>query len=701
MKLVKFPPVKNLFHKIFGNGEAAVFAKRIRHYNHFFIPKTKAMIKVRSVFILFFLQLFLQSGAQDNKVFTVDLSQQRIPIERTMWGVFFEDINLGADGGIYAELVKNRSFEFSKPLMGWTLQRKKVVEGNVLVVNRKDINASNPRFIRITADHMAKGELGLTNEGFRGMGIKKDLRYDFSVMYRQQAKGIKLYVELVDSTGKLLGQTSVSPTGTGDRWHKIAASFTANATVLKAKMNLWVEGNGVIDLDMVSLFPGDTWKNRPGGMRADMIQLLADMKPGFIRFPGGCIVEGIDLSNRYQWKKTIGPVEERQLIMNRWNIEFAHRQTPDYFQTFGLGFFEYFQLAEDIGAEPLPILNCGMACQFNTAEVAGLDELDPYIQDALDLIEFANGAVTTKWGKIRADMGHPHPFNLKMMGIGNENWGPQYVERLKLFTSAIKAIYPQFKLIYSSGTDPSGERFDYLNNELRTLNADIIDEHYYRKPEWFFANAARYDNYPRNASKIFSGEYAAQSKNTVNPGNKNSWLTALAEAAFMTGLERNADVVSMASYAPLFAHADGWQWTPDLIWVNNLQSVGTPNYQVQKLYSINKGTQVVPLTSNNKPVSGQDSLYATACVDENTSELIIKIVNASAKPQQRSIAYTGSKKLAAQAQLQELKGKLDDENSFENPALLSPQSSLLKINKNKTEIVLAPYSFSVLKVKLL
>ena len=227
----------------------------------------------------------------------------------------------------------------------------------------------------------------------------------FLLLCRQQTPGLKLHIELLNAAGNVIGNTTLSPSASGNEWKKEAVSFTATDTAWKGKLNIWFEGSGVIDLDMISLFPADTWKNRPGGMRADMIQLLADMKPGFIRFPGGCIVEGRDLASRYQWKKTLGPVEERQLIINRWNTEFAHRPAPDYFQTFGLGFFEYFQLAEDIGAEPLPIINCGMACQFNTAEVVPLDELDPYVQDALDLIEFANGDVNTKWGKVRASTG--------------------------------------------------------------------------------------------------------------------------------------------------------------------------------------------------------------------------------------------------------------------------------------------------------
>lgn len=630
----------------------------------------------------------------------VNAAKPGATISPTMWGVFFEDINLGADGGLYAELIKNRSFEFFKPLMGWTVNRKQFVEGAVLVINRKEENARNPRFLRVTLNNTSKGDLGLTNEGFRGMGIKQNLRYDFSVQYRQTQPNTKLHIELTDSSKNIIGDTVLTLTESGNTWHKAKASLHAKSTHPKGKLNIWFEGNGQLDLDMISLFPGDTWKNRPGGMRADMIQLLADMKPGFVRFPGGCIVEGFDLTQRYQWKNTIGPIEDRQLVINRWNFEFAHRPTPDYFQTFGLGFFEYFQLAEDIGAEPLPILNCGMACQFNSAEVVPLHDLDPYVQDALDLIEFANGNTTTKWGKVRADMGHAAPFNVKMLGVGNENWGPQYVERLKVFQQAIKAKYPNIKLVCSSGTDPDGERFDYLNGELRAMKADFIDEHYYRRPEWFLQNARRYDKYPTNASKIFAGEYAAQSDRTVSVNNRNNWRTAIAEAAFMTGLERNAGVVEMASYAPLFAHTDGWQWTPDLIWVNNLQAYGTTDYQVQKLFSLYKGTKVLPITLNNDVVAGQDSLYASACIDEKTKELIIKLVNASDKQQESTIQLQGIKKLAAKATLSTLKADLSASNSFDQPNTVAPLESELPIKGKNIKITSAAYSFTVLRIKM-
>lgn len=652
-----------------------------------------------ALLIAVFFSLSVQ--AQERKKMVVTVNRPMATVQPEMWGVFFEDINLGADGGIYAELIKNRSFEFAKPLMGWKVVQKPFVEGAVTVQNRQDGNPSNPRFLRVQLNNATKESLSLTNEGFRGMGIKKNLGYDFSVLYRTTDANLKLHVELINTKNELIGSTVVTAGTTGAAWQKLSQHFQSTDTAQKGQCRIWFEGTGTIDLDMISLFPEDTWKKRAGGMRADMIQLLADMKPGFIRFPGGCIVEGFDLANRYQWKKTIGPIEDRQLIMNRWNIEFPHRSTPDYFQTFGLGFFEYFQLAEDIGAAPLPILNCGMACQFNSAELVPLDQLDPYVQDALDLVEFANGDVTTNWGKKRAEMGHPAPFNLTMIGIGNENWGPQYLERLKVFQKAFSTKYPNIKLITSSGTAPDGDRFDLLNNELRKMNVDFIDEHYYRSPEWFFSNVRRYDNYPRTGSKVFAGEYASHVDKT-NGAQRNNWLAAISEAAFMTGLERNADVVTMASYAPLFSHIDGWQWAPDMIWVDNLRSYGSPTYHVQKMFSLNKGSTVVPLTMNSEVVAGQDSLYASSVIDKATNELVIKIVNASKNEQATLLSVEGIKKLGTQGKLTVLQASnLSVVNSFDQPMQVSPKESSISIRNKKVEYNAAPYSFSVLRIKLL
>jgi alpha-N-arabinofuranosidase len=661
--------------------------------------RNKFMVMKKQFLVLIGL-LFFSIASQAQSLITVKPDQVIAPIQPTMWGIFFEDINLGADGGVYAELVKNRSFEFAAPLMGWREQRKDGGNGTVLVINRGATNESNPRFIRATVSS-ANGSFGLSNEGFRGMGIKAGNQYDFSIFSRQSNSGnLVINMELVNAKGDKIGTASLSPKG--DQWKKYSVRLTATGTDPKAKMNIWFQGTGSVDLDMISLFPTATWKNRPGGLRADLVQLLADMKPGFLRFPGGCIVEGRELATRYQWKKTIGNVEERKLIVNRWNTEFRHRPTPDYYQTFGLGFFEYFQLAEDIGAEPLPILNCGMACQFNTAEVVPSNELDPYIQDALDLIEFANGSIATKWGKVRAVLGHPAPFNLKLLGVGNEQWGPQYIERYTIFAKAIKTKFPNIKLVNSVGPDPDGDRFNFLNDTLRKMKADILDEHYYRSPEWFTQNARRYDNYDRNGPKIFAGEYAAQSVQTVSPDNKNNWKCALSEAAFMTGLERNADVVAMASYAPLFAHAEGWQWTPDLIWFDNLNAYGTPNYYVQKLFANYKGTHLIPVVAGNLPLTGQDSCYASAVLDRTNREVIVKLVNTSDKSIQKNLELAGSGTYRDGAIQTVLKGeKLDDVNSFTEPAKIKPVDRPVRVNNKTISLVLDPYSVNVIRIKMM
>jgi alpha-L-arabinofuranosidase len=430
------------------------------------------------------------------------------------------------------------------------------------------------------------------------------------------------------------------------------------------------------------------------------VQWLAELKPGFLRFPGGCIVEGRTLELRYQWKKTIGKVEDRPLLMNRWNDEFKHRPAPDYFQSFQLGFFEYFQLCEDIGAEPLPILNCGMACQFNSGQLVPLDKIDPYIQDALDLIEFANGPADSKWGKIRAEMGHEKPFDLKFLGVGNEQWGPQYIERYELFAKALKAKYPQIRLVSSAGPSPDDERFNFLWPKLRELKADIVDEHCYANPEWFFDNAGRYDKYDRKGPKVFMGEYAAQSVKTVSPENRNNWRCALSEAAYMTGLERNADVVVMASYAPLFAHEDLWQWRPNLIWFDNLSSYGTPNYWVQQLFSTNRGDFVLPvrIEGQQAPTSKQPGLYVTAAKDKATQQIILKVVNNSDKAIASKLQVKGAGSVVPVGVQVVLVAKPTDENSIATPDKVVPRSTILSEVAENFDRSFPPLSLTVLRI---
>jgi alpha-L-arabinofuranosidase len=435
-------------------------------------------------------------------------------------------------------------------------------------------------------------------------------------------------------------------------------------------------------------------------LRADMVQKLADLKPGFMRFPGGCIVEGSQLDRRYQWKNTIGPIEERKLLINRWNYEFIHRPTPDYFQSFGLGFFEFFQLCEDIGSEPLPILNCGMACQFNSGELCPLDQLEPFIQDALDLVEFANGPADSPWGAKRAAMGHPEPFHLKMMGVGNEQWGPQYIERYARFAKALKAKYPDLMLVSAAGPSPDDERFQFLWPKLRELNADIVDEHCYANPSWFFTNTHRYDHYDRNGPKVFMGEYAAQSVAVVSVKNRNTLECALAEAAYMTGLERNADVVRMASYAPLFANSRAWQWTPNLIWVNSLQSFGTPNYYAQMLFSRNRASVVLPISCVDA-ASGSEAanFYVAAARDDLAGEIIIKAVNPSQAPVEAAIQLEGVAGVGPTAQSIVLaSGSLDDQNSFEDPVKVSPKTTQLGNVHAQFDYTFPAYSLTVLRI---
>jgi alpha-N-arabinofuranosidase len=641
--------------------------------------------------------------AQSPTVITVDAAHPGAPIPSTMFGIFFEDINFGADGGLYPELIKNRSFEFDEPLTGWKVVLPYTATGGIGlspgeldVRTEAPLNANNPHYLHVTA--LAPG-YGFYNSGFRGIGVQEGAAYRFSAWVRTSGP-TSIRATISDGpmaaigAGHEIGNGTL--TGFDGRWKRYETIIRATATATHAQFNIFLDEKGSVDLDMVSLYPVDTWKHRPNGLRKDLVQLLADMHPGFMRFPGGCIVEGRILANRYRWKTTVGDITERKTIINRWNDEFDHRPTPDYFQSFGLGFYEYFQLAEDIGASPLPILNCGMACQFNSSETAKIEEIHEYIQDALDLIEFANGPVDTPWGKVRAQMGHPAPFNLKMIGVGNEQWGPRYIDRYKLFNEAIKASHPEIKLIVPAGPSPSGQQFDEMWANWRNLHPDIVDEHYYMSPQWFLDNSNRYDKYDRSGPKIFAGEYAAQSTGAaVNPKNRNNWQTALSEAAFMTGLERNADVVQMASYAPLFAHVDAWQWTPDAIWFDNLRSYGTTDFYVQKIFANNIGTRVVPSTPH-----AEGGLYTVASVDDRSQDLILTVVNVSNDARATEIHLTGITPSGGAKVTTLGTPDLAAENSLDHPTAVAPESSMLEVSSPTIQAQLRPNSVTVFRVPM-
>ncbi|MCF0204985.1 MAG: carbohydrate binding domain-containing protein, partial [Muribaculaceae bacterium] len=523
----------------------------------------------------------------------LDLAANKVgaPVQGTMYGIFFEDINYGADGGLYGELVKNRSFEFPQSLMGWSSF------GKVEVRDDGPFERC-PHYVRLSPASHGEKRTGLDNEGYFGIGVEQGKQYRFSVWARVPDGGeSRLKVELInvraESGRQELCRENVVVSGS--EWKKYSVVITPNRTDSHALLRIYLRGTVATDVEHVSLFPVDTFNGHENGMRKDLAEALQQLHPGVFRFPGGCIVEGTELYDRYQWKNSVGPVENRPLNGNRWQFTFESHFYPDYYQSLGLGFYEYFLLSEEIGAEPLPVINCGLVCQYQNNDLLAhqpSDQLDEFIQDAVDLIEFANGDTSTTWGKLRAEMGHPAPFGMKFLAVGNEQWGPEYVERLEPFLKVLRAKHPEIKIIGTSGPDSEGEKFDYLWPEMTRVKADLVDEHFYRNEKWFLSQGARYDSYSRKGPKVFAGEYACH-------GDKKGWNhfhAALCEAAFMTGLERNADVVHMATYAPLFAHVDGWQWRPDMIWFDNLGVVRTASYYVQQLYSHYKGTNVLPLT---------------------------------------------------------------------------------------------------------
>ncbi|MFC7303768.1 alpha-L-arabinofuranosidase C-terminal domain-containing protein [Streptomyces monticola] len=521
--------------------------------------------------------------------YTIDVDRTRTgaQIDDSMYGVFYEDINRAADGGLYAELVQNRSFEYSTadhkdytPLTSWKAS------------GTADVKDDAGRLHTRNRNYLALGAgASVTNSGYNtGIAVQKGKRYDFSLWARAEQPAA-LTATLQDATGSLAQARRVTARG---GWAKYTATFTAARTSTTGRLTVAAERPAA--LDMISLFPRDTYKGRANGLRKDLAEKIEALNPGFLRFPGGCLVntgshEAYDAQSNwqrkrsYQWKDTVGPVEQRATNANFWG----------YNQSYGLGYYEYFQFAEDIGAMPLPVVpalvtGCG---QNQATDDPAL--LKRHIQDTLDLIEFANGPVTSAWGKKRAQMGHPEPFGLTHLGVGNEeNLPDEFFARFKEFRAAIEAKYPDITVVSNSGPDDTGSTFDRLWQLNRDAKVDMVDEHYYNSPQWFLENNDRYDSYDRSGPKVFLGEYASLD---------NKFSNALAEAAYMTGLERNADVVKLASYAPLLANKDYVQWKPDMIWFDNARSWGSASYETQKLFMRNTGDQVVPSKASTTPAT--------------------------------------------------------------------------------------------------
>lgn len=656
-------------------------------------------------------------------VINVNAKRPGAPIQKTQWGIFFEDINFAADGGLYGELVKNRSFEFTPDhLMGWQ------AFGRVEIKNDGPFER-NPHYARLSSAGHRDLWTGLQNEGFFGIGLQKDAEYRFSVWARVPDGGTQyLWIQFVDQNTMAEGQdlTNTDLKVEGKEWKKYTVNIKAPRTIAHAQLRLFLcnerrrSGSGVMDVEHISLFPVDTYKGHENGMRKDVAQALEDLHPGVFRFPGGCIVEGTTLELRYRWKNSVGPVENRPINKNRWENTFTYRYYADYFQSYGLGFFEYFQLAEEIGAEPLPVLNVGMACQFQNGDDAHApatkEGLQQFIDDCIDLIDFANGdPATNQWARLRADMGHPAPFNLKFLAIGNEQWEKPYFDRLAIIAPEVRKVHPEIRLIGTSGPNAEDDRFKNGWPAMRQLKADLVDEHYYRDVNWYKNWMSRYDDrdfYTKDGPRVFAGEWACHDR-----GKKwNHAGASIYEAAFMTNIERNADLVHMATYAPLFAHVDGWQWRPDLIWYDNLNTARTASYYVQQLYMLNRGTNVLPTTisldggkpSVNPVEKGQDGLFASAVVDKEKQEIIVKVINTQEKPSKTEVNITGLKlkQLPTTAEVISLDcSRYDAENQPSKPEVVSPKSGSTAVSSSKSAITFSvtvpAKTFQVFKVKTL
>lgn len=665
---------------------------------------------------------------KNTNTIVLSMESEGIEISPTLYGLFFEDINFAGDGGIYGELIKNRSFEYfdingvlDKRLMGW----EKVTNGESKlefeVLSEKPLNENNLNYLHINAEKI-DGITGLKNLGFNDIGfsIKKGEKYDFSMFARNiNAEKSTEIVAVIQNpeTGEIYGETSLEISG--KEWKKYEGVISANETFPNAVFILIFKESVKMDIDMVSLFPQNTFNNRKNGLRADLVQMLKDIKPSFLRFPGGCIVEGRSFQNMYRWKDTIGDVSERKINWNRWQLEeyqLPNQNSEEYFQSYGLGYYEYFLLCEDLGAEPVPIMNVGMTCQWHEGLLVELDQLDEYIQDILDLIEYANGDESTTWGRKRIEAGHPAPFNLKYIGIGNEQWEKQYFERYEIFHKAIKDKYPEIKLITSAGWTAEGDDFDKAYEWMKTTEqkAELVDEHFYKAPKWFIENVNRYDDYDRNLPKVFAGEYAAHTSNEI-PERRNNWEAALSEAAFLTGIEKNSDHVWMASYAPLFGKTGYCQWQPNLIWFNNSEVYGTPSYYVQQLFSVNVGNKIIPTEikennlienvsdneTNNSLHGIKEDFYVVSNFDSESKEIIIKAVNLSEASKKSIIKIEGINKVSSKGTATILKAEsLVDENTYVNPRKVYPVEKVMEEVSTEFTYEFSEYSVTVLKLSI-
>ena len=611
-----------------------------------------------------------------------------------LFGIFFEDLNYAADGGLYAELIQNRSFEYApadrkgwNPLTAWEYTTDGFGYGTISIETTTPLNGNNPHYVVLNVEDEGQQGVGLTNSGFDGIVIRSGEKYDFSAFIRPiSGQSIPFEIKLQNSKGDICGKAIFATDS--NEWKKYTATISATQSNDSCHFVILTKGKGKFAMDEVSLFPQKTFKGRTNGLRADLAQTIADLKPKFMRFPGGCLVHGDGLGNMYRWKNTIGPVEQRVEQRDIWN----------YHQSVGLGYFEYFQFCEDIGAKPLPVVPAAVSCQNSggTWRIGGTgqrglppEEMKSFIQEILDLIEYANGSPSSTWGAKRVGAGHPQPFHLEYIGIGNEDkQTPEFRERFKMIYDAVRAVHPEITIVGTVGPAPDGEDFELGWKFAGENKVSMVDEHYYKEPSWFLKNLHRYDTYNRKASHIYVGEYAAH-----DIDRKNTLRSALAEAAYMTSLERNGDVVGMASYAPLLAKSGNTQWIPDMIYFNNTGVMPSVNYYVQQLFGQNSGDQYLAsdVSLSEVPGNGTDLLPISVTIDSRSGDLIIKAVNNLNIPLKSGFKIKGIKSVNTNGTKTILSGLLVDLNAV-------PQISEIKVGQ-EFGCELPPNSLTIIRIR--
>ena len=620
-------------------------------------------------------------------------------------GIFFEDISSSADGGLYAELVQNGSFEFNLaerdgwgPGTAWRVVRPGHSLGLAQALQQEPLHANNPNYMRLNIERVGHyydydgwTGFGLENNGFDGINVKKNAKYDFSLFARcvdGKDKQVRVVLLVPGKERKVLADTTI--TVSGKAWKKYAATLTASEDCPKAALQVLALNTGVMDVDMLSLMPQDTYKGH--GLRRDLAEALEALNPKFMRFPGGCVVHGggDGFWNTYRWKTTVGPKEQRRQLKNTWG----------YHQSMGLGYYEYFQLCEDMNMQPVPILPCGVSCQGTNGgwgmktqaqDVVPMNEMDEWVQDALDLIEWANGDASTKWGRVRAEAGHPKPFNLKYLGIGNEEKiTPEFAERFKYMYDKITKAHPEIVIVGTAGpgSHPGNPDFDNGWKIAEEIGLPILDEHYYEK-HTYFETSRQYDSYPRDRkTKVYLGEYASKDKKLRD---------ALAEALYLIHVERNGDVVCMTSYAPLFAKKNATNWNPDLIYFDNERPFLTCSYYVQQMFGKSSGNyyygDCVKFSGEKTNMQEQSVVLNT-----KTRQLFVKLCNASADSRTATIDLSRFKGVKTAAVKTTISGSPDDENNYDAQPI-APVTENVKVKK-QMNVDVKPYSFTMFTINL-